>query len=373
MEQKISFIDNIDFSKEYAAALCLRIMPEDAVFSECSGYTELIHKKLSVFDTVSELFREEKYGFEYDRSENEIRLICTIPVSYRESCAEMIIKPLLIRIEKILSCSFICGIGLLSANRLHINESLQTSREACDLFFFEKGRFFEYQKMKRPYSISMEEYEQLSEKAFKAILAKQPSALEDISDCLELIRNIHYGNKQAVIMRAMNYTGEMAYRLHRYDLLGGDFYKIQDALQEKVLSSETFLQLKNTILDYYRVLLAEINSKSRTGRKTITEQIKKYIQENYMEDLTVNELSSIACVSPGYFSHMFKNETGQSFKSYLTDTRMKAAATLLLSSDLRLYEISEKVGYNNVRNFTDAFSKKYGVSPSKYKQDYYKH
>lgn len=89
-----------------------------------------------------------------------------------------------------------------------------------------------------------------------------------------------------------------------------------------------------------------------------------------MDDLSAEELASIACVSPGYFSHMFKNETGQSYKSSLTDVRMKAAVELLLSSDLRLYEISEKVGYNNVRNFTQAFTKKYGVSPGEYRKQY---
>ena len=173
-------------------------------------------------------------------------------------------------------------------------------------------------------------------------------------------------------MRAMNFTGELASRLHRYNLLGADFYKMQDKLQEKVLVSVTFPELRETIMAYYRSLLADINSRSRTGRKTMVEQVKTYIRENYMEDISAEDLAAIACVSPGYFSHMFKNVTGQSYKAFLTDVRMNAAVELLLSSDLRLYEISEMVGYNNVRNFTEAFTKKYNVAPGEYRKQYQK-
>lgn len=197
---------------------------------------------------------------------------------------------------------------------------------------------------------------------------KSPDAISEIDSCIDLIRRIHYGNKNAVIMRAMNFTGEMAYRLHRYGFLNADFYHLQDALQGKVLSSLTFLEMKDHIRAYYMSILSDTINKSRTSKKSLIEQARTYIRENYMQPLTVKELASISCVSPAYFSRLFKEETGQSCKAFLTSIRLSAALEYLSASDLRLYEISEKVGYKNLRNFEEAFRKQYGCFPGDYKK-----
>ena len=360
---------DIDFTGRFAAGLCIRIHPGDPILKGQESYIVSVIKKLTLFDQIADFFQTEDLGLEFDRNADSIRLLCSFPLEERTSFAENSILPQIRNLEQELSCSLICGVGQVSVNRLHLEESLQTAVEACDLFFFEKETFFEYEKRFRPLSVSFDDYENYSEIAFRSILTKSADALNKIEDCLELIRKIHYGNKQAVIMRTMNYSGELTYRLHRYNLLTADFYGMLDQLQGKVLAAITFEEMKRAMLEHYRLLLEMINRESRTGRKTMIEQVKTYIRENYMEDLSVKDLAAIACVSPGYFSHMFKDVTGTAYKTYLTDVRMEAASELLFSSDLRLYEISERVGYNNVRNFTEAFHKKYGMSPSEYRKE----
>lgn len=85
-------------------------------------------------------------------------------------------------------------------------------------------------------------------------------------------------------------------------------------------------------------------------------------------DLSIKELSDVACVSQNYFSAMFKKETGQNYKAYLTSIRMEEAIKLLRQTDYKTYAIGEKVGYNNVRRFADAFKQMYKVSPMVYKK-----
>ena len=80
------------------------------------------------------------------------------------------------------------------------------------------------------------------------------------------------------------------------------------------------------------------------------------------------ELADVACVSQNYFSALFKKETGQNYKAYLTSIRMEEAIKLLRTTDLKTYEIGEKVGYNNVRRFVDAFKQLYNVSPMEYRK-----
>ena len=98
------------------------------------------------------------------------------------------------------------------------------------------------------------------------------------------------------------------------------------------------------------------------------EQVKDYIKAHYAEDMSIKELADVACVSQNYFSALFKKETGQNYKAYLTSIRMEEAIKLLRTTDLKTYEIGEKVGYNNVRRFVDAFKQIYNVSPMEYKK-----
>ena len=119
-------------------------------------------------------------------------------------------------------------------------------------------------------------------------------------------------------------------------------------------------ELKSCIHEHYKELIIQIYKGSHPDSKILIERVKKYIRENYMNELSMKELAEIACVSSNYFSHMFK--------TYLTNIRLEKAVELLMESDFKLYEICERVGYKNVRTFVDAFKKKYRVSPISYKK-----
>ncbi|OYP07084.1 hypothetical protein CG709_09855, partial [Lachnotalea glycerini] len=68
------------------------------------------------------------------------------------------------------------------------------------------------------------------------------------------------------------------------------------------------------------------------------------------------------------FGSFFGGGAGGCFGAFLAVIRMKEALRLILSTDLKTYEIAEKVGYNNVRQFTDKFKERYDSSPSEYKK-----
>ena len=331
-------------------------------------FASRIQTSLALSDRIASVFQKKKFGVETDRREEYVLLFCQFSLKQKETFAREIILPLIRDLEAENGVPLLCGIGLPAVNAIHAEESLKTAVDMFQLFFFEEKNFFDYCTSRKDFHISFEEYEAFSNRAFKSILMNLPDAIEEIDRAIDLIGRIHYGNKSAVIMRTMNFTGEMAYRLHRYGFLDADFYHLQDALQEKVLSSLTFREMKSHIHSYYASILSDISSKSRTSRRTMAEQACTYIRENYMQPLTVKELAAITCVSPAYFSRLFKEETGQSCKVFLTNIRMNAALEYLLASDLRLYEISEKVGYRNLRNFEEAFRKQYGCYPGDYKK-----
>ena len=99
-------------------------------------------------------------------------------------------------------------------------------------------------------------------------------------------------------------------------------------------------------------------------------QAKQYIEENYSRSLTLEEVSEMAGFAPGYFSTLFKKETGVTFLEFLQSVRMDAAKKLLVSGNEGMNVICEKVGYADVKYFTKCFIKYTGLKPGEYRKIY---
>jgi two-component system response regulator YesN len=89
-----------------------------------------------------------------------------------------------------------------------------------------------------------------------------------------------------------------------------------------------------------------------------------YMNEHYSENLNVKLLSDYIELSPDYFSRLFNKEMGKSFNQYLNEIRIIEAKKLFKTTNLLAYEISEKVGFNNYKYFTQVFKELEGHSPS---------
>lgn len=95
----------------------------------------------------------------------------------------------------------------------------------------------------------------------------------------------------------------------------------------------------------------------------------QYIKTHYHEELTLEKVASIVYLNPVYFSQLFKQKTGTGFKDYVTHLRLERSMELLKASELKITEISERVGYPDVRHFSQIFRKKTGLTPSEYRQN----
>ena len=192
--------------------------------------------------------------------------------------------------------------------------------------------------------------------------------LEKIDKIMDKVEAIHYGNKNAALSRVLYFVAEIGTKLFQYQLIEGDYNEMQEKLQKDTESRKTFRALRECIRNYYQNLWILLDNNGKSKDKVMIEQVKNYIKAHYAEDMSIKELADVACVSQNYFSALFKKETGQNYKAYLTSIRMEEAIKLLRITDLKTYEIGEKVGYNNVRRFVDAFKQIYNVSPMEYRK-----
>jgi two-component system, response regulator YesN len=111
----------------------------------------------------------------------------------------------------------------------------------------------------------------------------------------------------------------------------------------------------------------ELEPLKGSGEKAIDVALH-YIKEHYAEDLSLEKMASVVFLNPAYFSQLFKHKTGQGYKEYVTSLRLEQAKLLLLNPKLKLAEIAERVGYQDMRHFTQMFRKRFHLTPTEYRQ-----
>lgn len=98
------------------------------------------------------------------------------------------------------------------------------------------------------------------------------------------------------------------------------------------------------------------------------ELIQNVMEDNYSKsEFSLVVLSEKLSLSQGYLSGIFKKNFGIPFQDYLLQKRMEKAKILLLTTELKNYEIAEQIGFEDVNYFGMKFKKYYGISPKQYK------
>lgn len=97
---------------------------------------------------------------------------------------------------------------------------------------------------------------------------------------------------------------------------------------------------------------------------------KQYVQQHYSQPITLEDVCEVVGFSSSYFSALFKKETGEGFAKYLTRVRMERARELLQQTSLPVSEICARVGYSDLKHFTQNFKKETNLNPGQYRKLY---
>jgi len=98
-------------------------------------------------------------------------------------------------------------------------------------------------------------------------------------------------------------------------------------------------------------------------------RIRQILDFKYSEKISLKELAEEACCSEPYLCAKFKKTFGMTPTDYLLQRRMNIAGHLLRTTDLRINEISRKVGYEDIYYFSRSFKKRVGSSPSTFRKN----
>lgn len=111
----------------------------------------------------------------------------------------------------------------------------------------------------------------------------------------------------------------------------------------------------------------ELPSDSRRVQK-----VKRFIDQNYKDEIRLTQVADIAGMSPSAFSRFFKLHTGRNLSEYVIDLRLGYACRMLVDSTHSIAEIGFSCGFNNLSNFNRIFKKRKGCSPSEFRENYHK-
>ena len=161
-----------------------------------------------------------------------------------------------------------------------------------------------------------------------------------------------------------------------YNTLGRIFIQLKEMNKDidiKIFNAEEILQLSQLekIREKFEEKILEIckytKVKESSDAESIKIKIEKFLEENYMVDISLDNLADYLGHSFKYTSVLFKKVMGDNFKNYLNVYRLEKAKEFMeYNKDLKIKELAELVGYNSSNTFIRIFRKYEGVSPGKY-------
>ena len=161
-----------------------------------------------------------------------------------------------------------------------------------------------------------------------------------------------------------------------YNTLGRIFIQLKEMNKDidiKIFNAEEILQLSQLekIREKFEEKILEIckytKVKESSDAESIKIKIEKFLEENYMVDISLDNLADYLGHSFKYTSVLFKKVMGDNFKNYLSIYRIEKAKELMQENEgLRIKDLAELVGYNSSNTFIRIFRKYEGTSPGKY-------
>lgn len=199
--------------------------------------------------------------------------------------------------------------------------------------------------------------------------------LEDAMEQAKLyFAEIEQGSSPEMILREVQ---NLIIQVHAASMEGNSVIGSAVTLEEtfeRLRRAAHWQELKQAVLEQVQEAVRGMEQ-MRSSRKLATpvEQAKTWIKGQLSGDLTIKRIADQVHMNPTYFCECFKNQTGETVLDYITRKRMEAASEKLRDPGLKLTEISQGVGYQDVKYFSRLFKQWAGVTPSQYREQQASH
>lgn len=136
----------------------------------------------------------------------------------------------------------------------------------------------------------------------------------------------------------------------------------------KINSCISLKGCRQYLADYAMKVMEACNDVQKSFEARPIREVKEYIEKNYAQKLSLEEIGKMVCLNPVYLSTLFKNQTGMTITNYMIKVRMEEAKRLLRETHMSVSSIAGKVGYTDTKFFSKTFTKTVGIKPVEYRK-----
>jgi len=279
-----------------------------------------------------------------------------------QNVIESVLQQTILIVKNYFNVNLMCGVGKMVDDPLAISYSFRTSRHAlsaCD------DRSLSFYNDNNSESFELSAFSKYKSDLLMAIEHEDYQKVDSVLDMMLVTLANCPGDHRLVMETACNLLF-----LVTTNLIDGE-YALEQIFSHEADGYKSLytLQTPNDVLRWIETFKLGIVQKLQTrnkGKNKNVEDIKAYLNGNLDKRITLNQTASTFGFNPNYLSQLFAKHVGCSFIDYLNSQKIKQAKTLLLDSDLKIYEISEQLGFDSAFYFSKVFKKYTGLSPREY-------
>ncbi|MNC24200.1 HTH-type transcriptional regulator YesS [compost metagenome] len=147
--------------------------------------------------------------------------------------------------------------------------------------------------------------------------------------------------------------------------------ELQAGLLQRASCFADGISVYQELIDSTAGLLKEIAcavaEAKRERKEGVMSRCLDYIDSHYTEDLSQETVAAMFHFNPSYFCQLFKSRLHMTFNQYVTRLRLQQAKDMLKNSKMKVYRVSEQLGYHDVKYFNRVFKKETGLTPEEYR------
>jgi len=333
-------------------AFCIRLNAVSAI-EEKHGY---LYKSILLEQFADALYGEVPQGLVIQTAENELFFLMPTPLDNNQP-VELIQRGLKKLLEEDHTISVI--IGYAEGDKgIDVRQVFEFSKKACERGFFEGSGIYHYHDgiVVQRQGVNLPDLFQTegtySEGSFQELINTW------YSDWAEGGCEPRFLKEQACRVISMKYKHNI------------DPHVLVETF-DRMFKTETFAELCETLkLSIVELRKTRLESIELGITHHPIDQALDYINRNYLEAMTLQQVADAVHVSKNYLSLLFKKVTGQNFIDYLIMLRVQKAKEMLTGTSLKVYEVAEKSGFNDVKYFSKLFKKMTGYTPVDYREYY---
>lgn len=273
-------------------------------------------------------------------------------------------------VKRILECTVTIGIGETYKNIFNISNSYKQAKQALsNKEYLGKDRIYDIRSINiqhMPVFYKLYETETL---ANNIKLGKREIALANLDT---IIKDVSRSNKDIRPVDLKFIYIDIVNSIFKTSIEGKtsneDFSGFSFNFFERLNKLQTISEIHIWLSDTIEKIIDYLEKSQSSKKRKIVNKAVEYIEEHYNEPMTLNDVAEKMFLNASYFCKIFKDEIGESFTRYLMKLRVQKAIKLMDDPTLKMYEIAEKVGYEDAQYFTKMFKSIQGISPMQYRE-----